>query len=261
MDYGISTNQSYQVREGWVARHWLDLFLLCLMLYVVFNKNITIEFNLNSRGGQTAMVTPAASVVPSALKSSDKSETSEKAEVTQSKQSKKIRNLTFILSPDYARRKNVNRAIVREKIDYCLAYVNRFAAQARLEMKEYGIPASITLAQGLLESDAGDSRLARESNNHFGIKCRTKCRSCTCRNYTDDDIYDMFRVFESATDSYREHSILLNSKRYRHLLKLKKTDYKAWARGLKKAGYATDPRYAEKVIQIIEALDLQRFDR
>jgi len=103
--------------------------------------------------------------------------------------------------------------------------------------------------------------LAMESNNHFGIKCRSKCRGCTCRNYCDDDVYDMFRVFDSAWDSFREHSVLLSSPRYAHLLDLESTDYKNWARGLKKAGYATDPTYAEKLIQIIDYLDLYQYDR
>ncbi|MCB0588722.1 MAG: glucosaminidase domain-containing protein, partial [Phaeodactylibacter sp.] len=88
-----------------------------------------------------------------------------------------------------------------------------------------------------------------------------KCRGCTCRNYTDDDIYDMFRVFESPGESFREHSILLSSSRYKHLLKLRKTDYRKWAHGLKKAGYATDKRYAEKLIRIIEFFDLGQYDR
>ena len=128
-------------------------------------------------------------------------------------------------------------------------------------MDKYGIPASITLAQGLLESDAGDSRLATESNNHFGIKCRSKCRGCTCRNYSDDDIYDMFRVFDSSWESFREHSLLLQIDRYVHLKKLGTKDYKNWAIGLKKAGYATDKNYHKKLIHIIEALDLSQFDK
>jgi flagellum-specific peptidoglycan hydrolase FlgJ len=112
----------------------------------------------------------------------------------------------------------------------------------------------------LLESNAGNSKLARESNNHFGIKCRRKCRGCTCRNYTDDDVYDMFRVFETVWESYQEHSTLLASPRYRHLLKYGK-DYKNWAYGLKKAGYATDKRYAQKLIRIIDNMELHRYDR
>ncbi|GJM32520.1 MAG: hypothetical protein DHS20C18_15210 [Saprospiraceae bacterium] len=268
MDIGISTRQNaYNAQGVWVTRHWFDLFLLSLLLYVVFNKNITIEFNLNSRPSQQTMTLIApvpmqpAEVVPTTLKHNQEGKRNPEKSVRAKKSSKKYGNLTFVLSPDYAERHQVDREIVAEKIGNCRNYVEQFARAAQLEMREYGIPASITLAQGLLESNAGDSRLSRESNNHFGIKCRTKCRSCTCRNYTDDDIYDMFRVFESASESYREHSILLNSKRYQHLLNLDKKDYKGWAKGLKKAGYATDRRYAEKLIQIIEALGLQEYDR
>ena len=129
------------------------------------------------------------------------------------------------------------------------------------EMKTYGIPASITLAQGLIETNAGDSKLASESNNHFGIKCRSKCRGCTCRNYSDDDIYDMFRVFDTAWESFREHSKLLQIDRYKKLKKYGTKDYKSWATGLKKAGYATDKNYDVKLIQLIEELDLWQFDK
>ncbi len=171
-----------------------------------------------------------------------------------------ISNLTLILSPDYAERKKLPREIVEAKWARVRNYVQRFAPAAQREMRDYGIPASITLAQGLLESNAGDSRLARESNNHFGIKCRSKCRGCTCRNYRDDSAYDMFRVFENTQESYREHSILLSSSRYSKL-KDYGTDYVQWAHGLKKAGYATDKRYAHKLIKIIERLNLHTYDQ
>jgi flagellum-specific peptidoglycan hydrolase FlgJ len=170
-------------------------------------------------------------------------------------------NLSFVLSPDLAQRKGVPKAIVEEKMQACRSYVERFAATAISEMKIYGIPASITLAQGLIETNAGDSKLATESNNHFGIKCRSKCRGCTCRNYSDDDIYDMFRVFDSAWESFREHSKLLQIDRYKHLKKLGTKDYKGWAIGLKKAGYATDKNYDRKLVKIIEELDLAQFDQ
>ena len=170
-------------------------------------------------------------------------------------------NLPFVLHPELADRKKVPLAIVDEKSEYCRKYVERFAKVAIAEMEKYGIPASITLAQGLLETNAGDSRLSNESNNHFGIKCKTKCLGCTCRNYKDDDVYDMFRVFDSAWESYREHSLLLSGKRYKHLKAAGTKNYKKWAYGLKAAGYATDAKYAEKLVQIIEELDLYQFDK
>ena len=141
------------------------------------------------------------------------------------------------------------------------AYIQRFKKVALAEADKYGIPASITLAQGLLESNVGESRLATRNNNHFGIKCFSRsCRKGHCSNFTDDSHKDFFRKYNSAWESYRAHSKMLNGKRYQHLQQLKKTDYKAWARGLKKAGYATDKRYADKLINLIEELDLHQFD-
>lgn len=170
-----------------------------------------------------------------------------------------INNLTLVLSPDYAERKKLPAAIVRAKKLRVQQYLDNFAPMAQAEMKQYGIPASIKLAQALLESNAGDSRLARQSNNHFGIKCRSKCLGCTCRNYGDDTRYDMFRVFNEVAESYREHSILLQGDRYKKLQQYD-TDYKKWAHGLKSCGYATDANYAEKLIKIIENLQLYRYD-
>ena len=138
-------------------------------------------------------------------------------------------------------------------------YIDTYLKTAREEQAIYKIPVSITLAQGLLESNAGDSRLSKESNNHFGIKCKSKCKGCTCRNYHDDDYYDMFRVFDNPWQSYREHSILLSGSRYKHLKDLG-NNYEQWAHGLKKAGYATDKKYGDKLIKIIEALRLYQYD-
>jgi flagellum-specific peptidoglycan hydrolase FlgJ len=140
--------------------------------------------------------------------------------------------------------------------------VRRYAALAKAEMHKYGIPASITLAQGLLESNVGSSKLAVENNNHFGIKCFSRtCRKGHCSNFTDDSHKDFFRIFGNVSDSYRSHSQLLRQPRYRALFKLKRSDYRGWARGLKKAGYATDDHYDEKLINLIEALKLFEYDR
>ena len=141
-------------------------------------------------------------------------------------------------------------------------YVDKYADLATKEMGKTGIPASITLAQGLLESDAGDSRLARENNNHFGMKCHSKrCLPGHCSNYKDDSHKDFFRKYRSVTDSYLDHSRLLKGARYKRLFKLSSSDYKGWARGLKDAGYATDKRYAEKLISVIETMGLQKYDQ
>ncbi len=143
-----------------------------------------------------------------------------------------------------------------------LKYIKRFERVAKTEQGKYGIPVSITLAQGLLESNVGESRLAVRNNNHFGMKCFSRtCGPGHCSNFTDDSHKDFFRKYNTAWESYRAHSIMLTGKRYRHLLKLEKTDYKNWAKGLKKAGYATDKRYAEKLINLIEDLKLYEYDK
>jgi flagellum-specific peptidoglycan hydrolase FlgJ len=139
-------------------------------------------------------------------------------------------------------------------------YIEQFARVAQQEQAKYGIPASISLAQGLIESRAGTSKLAVNNNNHFGIKCFSRrCRKGHCSNFTDDTHKDFFRKFPNAWDSWREHSALLSRGRY---AKLKKygTDYRQWAYGLKSIGYATDRTYAEKLIGVIERYNLHRFD-
>ncbi len=127
-------------------------------------------------------------------------------------------------------------------------------------MRKYNIPASITLAQGLLESGAGMSELTKRSNNHFGIKCH---RSWTGgRVYAKDDTpNDCFRKYRYAEDSFEDHSLfLVNGARYKFLFNLSPTDFKGWARGLQKSGYATDRAYANKLIKLIEDYELYRFD-
>jgi len=168
--------------------------------------------------------------------------------------------MPLVLSPDYGERKGLAPKIIKAKKARVQNYLDRYAPIARREMADFGIPASITLAQGLLESNAGDSKLAVNSNNHFGIKCRSKCLGCTCRNYGDDTRYDMFRVFTTVAESYREHSELLSTKRYAKL-KGHGTNYKKWAHGLKACGYATDKRYGHKLVKIIENLGLDKYDR
>lgn len=140
-------------------------------------------------------------------------------------------------------------------------YINKYSDLAVEQMKEHKIPASITLAQGLLESGAGMSTLARKSNNHFGIKCGSNWRGRTVRHH-DDRRNECFRAYSHPRASYEDHSVFLTrGARYAFLFRLDITDYKGWARGLKKAGYATDPSYANRLITIIEDYDLYKYDR
>jgi hypothetical protein len=139
-------------------------------------------------------------------------------------------------------------------------YIQRFKAIAVQEMNTYGIPASITLAQGLFESGNGNGDLARIANNHFGIKCTADWKGKSY--YKDDDqVNDCFRVYDHPEDSFRDHSNFLKRKRYAPLFELDKNDYVGWANGLKTAGYATNPKYPQLLINVIQKYNLDQYDR
>ncbi len=147
-------------------------------------------------------------------------------------------------------------------------YIEQYKDVAISEMERTGIPASIKMAQALLESQSGLSELALHANNHFGIKCKNDWTGGSYY-YQDDDknedgeiIHSCFRLYSSPLDSYKDHSdFLLNRPRYKDLFNLPKTDYVAWAQGLKKCGYATDPIYSERLIKIIQKYDLDQLDQ
>lgn len=140
-------------------------------------------------------------------------------------------------------------------------YIRKYRKIAVKEMRKYGIPASITLAQGILESGSGNSRLAKKGKNHFGIKCTSDWNGRTIRE--DDDKKDeCFRRYRKAKHSYRDHSeFIATKKRYQFLFEYDKRDYKSWANGLKKAGYATNPNYPTLLINLIEKYDLEKYDK
>lgn len=141
------------------------------------------------------------------------------------------------------------------------SYIGQYGELAVSEMKRTGVPASITLAQGMVESDYGRSTLAREANNHFGIKCHNGWNGPSVR-YHDDRRNECFRKYRNPSESYRDHSdFLVSGSRYSFLFSLDPYDYKAWARGLKKAGYATNPDYANMLIRKIEENALYNYDR
>ena len=138
-------------------------------------------------------------------------------------------------------------------------YIAMWKQVAIQEMQTHKIPASITLAQGILESSYGNSLLAREANNHFGIKCHDWKGPTIYKD--DDNINDCFRKYENATESFKDHSNFLTTRsRYADLFTLELTDYKGWAKGLKNAGYATNPKYAELLINLIEEFNLNKYD-
>ena len=164
-----------------------------------------------------------------------------------SRNNKKIEKSATKSNPDFKSRTTVT-------------YIEDFKGVAVEEMNKYGIPASITLAQGIIESGSGNSSLARFANNHFGIKCTSDWKGKGY--YKDDDKKDdCFRVYKDARESYRDHSEFLKRKRYSALFELDKNDYKNWAFGLKAAGYATNPKYPDMLINIIDKYKLYQYDQ
>lgn len=167
-------------------------------------------------------------------------------------------------SRQYSRNnKQIEKAANKENPNFTtyttLSYIETFKAVAIAEMNKYGIPASITLAQGISESGSGNSTLAKYANNHFGIKCTSDWKGKAY--YKDDDqSNDCFRVYKDARESYKDHSEFLKRKRYSFLFELDKNDYRNWAIGLKTAGYATNPKYADMLIGIIEKYKLNQYD-
>ncbi len=162
--------------------------------------------------------------------------------------------LLSTLSAAQAQPRRTNR-LTREE------YIDRYKSIAVAQMERYGIPASITMAQGILESDSGNSRLSLESNNHFGIKCKRNWTGL--KVYHDDDAKDeCFRAYESVEASYHDHAVFLDTQpRYDSLFAYSATDYKSWARGLKAAGYATAPDYAQRLVRLIESHKLYLLDQ
>jgi flagellum-specific peptidoglycan hydrolase FlgJ len=141
-----------------------------------------------------------------------------------------------------------------------LEYIDKYKEIAKQDMLQYGIPASITLGQGILESGAGTGPLSIQANNHFGIKCHKEWTGPSIK-YDDDAAQECFRQYTEPKESYRDHSLFLTSReRYSSLFKLDKGDYKLWAKGLKDAGYATDAAYSTKLISLIERYQLQKLD-
>lgn len=208
---------------------WLKIIALSLVAFMAFKKDI--KFNLSFNEQEEGMI-------------DDRENNS------------LVKNTTFGSSVNpYA---PVAAHTLADK--KALNFIKQYSSVAKTEMNKFGIPASIKMAQALIESNAGNSRLAKGNNNHFGIKCFSRnCKKGHCTNATDDHHKDFFRKFENSWDSWRAHSNLLMGKRYKKLKTYGK-DYKKWAEGLKKAGYATDKNYARKLINTIEKYQLYKLD-
>lgn len=251
-------------------KHGIKAGALLAFAYVAYYKDLSINFNLNAlQPLLTTEVKEEVTDLPEAVENASGAmnvsmleQNNPPAAATSSPEdnlANEYANLTYTTGQFATNDPASARAAKRRKQE---SYVKRFANIARQEMEAFGIPASIILAQGLLESDAGESPLARKNNNHFGMKCFSRtCRKGHCSNFTDDSHKDFFRIYKNPWESYRSHSHLLRAQRYRHLYKFDKKDYKSWAHGLKRAGYATDKHYAEKLINLIETLKLYEHDR
>jgi len=206
----VALQTKLQTTFFWIYSNWMTVLCFGLLLYLLTVKDITLQISFAK-----PLVTASAPTPPS------------------NEPTKFLAALPAVSQPLTAKQQKQ------------MAYVRRFAKVAKNEMQQYGIPASIKLAQGLLESQAGASTLATKNNNHFGIKCFSKsCQKGHCRNFSDDSHKDFFRNYPTAWESYRAHSLFL----------------KEWAFGLQKAGYATDKQYAQKLIDLIEGLGLARYD-
>ena len=163
---------------------------------------------------------------------------------------------------NYSSNTQILEATSRVKVtnDMILDYIETYKGVAQSNMKKYGIPASIILGQAILESGAGTATLSEQANNHFGIKCHKDWLGESVK-YDDDSTAECFRKYYNASDSFRDHALFLTAgSRYSSLFILEKTDYKAWAKGLKAAGYATDVEYPTKLIAIIERFQLYKYD-
>lgn len=165
-------------------------------------------------------------------------------------------------SPNQSNNTEILEATTRVKVTTAMVldYISKYKETAKNNMKQYGIPSSIILGQGILESGAGTGPLSTLANNHFGIKCHKEWTGPSVK-YDDDSEQECFRKYEQPSESYKDHAVFLTGRAwYQPLFQLPKDDYKQWAKGLKAAGYATDPKYPEKLIGIIERYQLNRFD-
>jgi len=298
--FQFNFNEKYQKvylkkSKDWLRQNWFSLSLLAFAIFILVQKDITMEFSMraNPNAVPTQSAVPAApeqgKVVPAAAPLSEVKQTEKSAAIqhfgwgnlpslirnTVSKgnvatETAKVSNedavaahpnLRFLLFPEMTKSAKLSESAINSLNNKCKAYARRFAPVAMAEMGRYGVPASITVAQAILHSNAGDDALSLKSNNHFGIQCFSKeCPKGHCSHHGTEAHKSFYRNFNTAWESFRAHSLLMTGKKYQHLLKLEKTDYQAWAKGLQKAGYSKDSQYAAKLIRIIETMRLAELD-
>lgn len=266
--------QKGQMFQTYFLQYWFRGLVIAALIFLFWHKDFHLQLDLSAAPQTVIASSPSTPVLQSLINwdwldqvktvaTNPSSPTAALAKLPAEEDNNLANTYSNMVFPEEQNISHLptapKRRTAKEKKQ--LAYIKRFAKVAQSEMQRYGIPASIKLAQGLIESNAGESPLSRKNNNHFGMKCFSKhCKKGHCSNFTDDSHKDFFRRYNSAWESYRAHSLMLQGKRYKHLQKLG-VDYKAWAFGLKKAGYATDKKYAQKLIHLIENLGLQQYDQ
>ena len=226
----VGANMDFDLKSKFQNKDvpWLKIGLVLFAGYVLLHKDMHFNFNLSS---------------PFAVVADDDNEDAQSTNYAQS------------ISNPYA--PVSSKALSKMDVQ---SFIDKYVPIAKKEMELYQIPASIKMGQALIESRAGTSKLARNNNNFFGMKCFSKnCKKGHCSNATDDHHKDFFRKYRSVANSFRAHSTLLSGARYKSLKKYG-NDYKKWAKGLKKQGYATDKTYDKKLINVIEKYKLYQYD-
>ena len=260
------------------VRYWFEGLVIFALFYLLTDREFTVRFHMIDsavaaeaapqvvRAAYTPLV-PAPRINSVPVAAPEAPEATAPAASSAPGRTRRVfrhsdyQDLQFLLDPSYAERHQLPRELVDAKLDACRAYVTRFAKVAVAEKERYRIPVAITLAQGLLESENGRSPLATAANNHFALPCGISAEATGCLSALRFGRPAEFQRFDAAWNSFRTHSLLLNSDQYRHLLRLPAGDYRAWAQGLQMAGYSPDPQYAEKLVRLVEGLDLYLFDR
>ena len=254
---------------SWLGKYWFHLFLVFLALHILMRKDISIHINMRSldEAAQTGYGPEgegAARALPASLKGAatfslleDLTSGKRKAGARKAQ----VSGFYYFLYPKTAYAEGVPREVLDRELEKSRRLVERFAKVALAEKAKFNLPAGILLAQAILASQNGESPLVAGANNYFAMPVGKDCPAGQCKELEVNGELVRVRAFHSAWENFREHSKLLRSASFESLQKLPHDDYKGWALGLEKLGYSSDPDYARNLIRLIEALDLDQFDR
>lgn len=263
--YQHRTPQELAQSMAWLLQmlnqYWFHLFLIGMILHLYWNKDISIQVKVADKDPQALEQTSwLGNGEGQALLSSLVPFERTTASTRKANPADQYSNLAFILNPQLEEKRQVAPSIVQEKLEINRQYVERFAKVAISEMKKFQVPASIILAQGLLQSDAGASVASQKGHNHFRIPCDANCAECGCATIRVNGGEEAMRTFATDWESYREHSLMLGMGDFDDLIN-HKSAYAEWAERIERLWYPADTQYAKKLIRIIEVLDLYYFDR